>query len=1016
MKLPRLAIEQYQFTLVMVLLLTLLGVASYFTMPRSEDPQFDFPSASVIAIYPGATPDDIEQLVVDPLEDAINELEDLRKVRATIEDGLAVVSVQFLNGTDPDDAYNDVLEAVADTREDLPRELASLRVQKESATDVTILQVALVSETAPYTRLQRLAERLETRMERVPGVKRVETWAYPDREVHVSVDLDRLRARGLSLARLADAIRAADANIPGGDLDAGGRRFNIRTSGDFGSLDDIRRTIVAADGDHIVYLEDVATVAYGYEEARYRARYGGRRAVFVTAIQREGSNILDVRRGLGAVVEAVRADLPDGVTLHTVFDQSISVRKRVSGFFANLLQGVFLVGLVVLFAMGLRASLIVMVVIPTSIFMALGWVDFAGYGLQQMSIVGLVIALGLLVDNAIVVTENVDRFLQRGEDGRKAALKGTTQVGWAIVSSTVTTLLAFLPMVLLHSSTGDFIRSMPVTVIFALTASLFISLTLTPFLASRFLRQRPRPAGRRAGSAFERALAKVVEGPYRRTLRAALAHPGRVAVAAVVVFAASLSLFPLVGVSLFPKAEKPQFLINIDTPEGTSLNRTDAVARYVEGVLSRQDGIDGYATSVDHGNPRIYYNTFPKNEIPTHAQILVDAGEADPAPLVRALRDSLAGYPGARIEVKEFMQGPPVTAPIEINVAGDDLETLRTLAAEVERRMAALPGIIDLDNPSARRKTDLRVAINRDKAGMLGIPLVEVDQTVRAAIAGLPVAGFRDRDGADHDVVLRLPLDGRPGIDDFDRIAVATVTGRQVPLRQVAVPTFESGPTRIHHRNLERIAPVTADVRDGYNVAEVTAEVISRLEEMDWPDGYRFLVGGEQESREESFGGMGKALLLALLGIFGVLVLQFRSFSQPLIVFAAIPFAVTGAILALLLTGYTFSFTAFVGLTSLVGIVVNNSIILVDYANQLRAGGRTVDEAVREAGETRFVPILLTTMTTIGGLLPLTLQGSTMWSPLGWAIIGGLVVSTLLTLVVVPVLYRVLTPRATAAA
>lgn len=1014
MRLPEIAIEQYQFTLVMVVLLTLMGVASFFTMPRSEDPQFNFPAATVVAVYPGANPADVEQLVVDPLEETINELEDLKKLVTTIEDGVAVIFVEFLNSTDPEDAYNDVVEAVADTRGQLPEDMASVDVRKQSPTDVNILQVALVSESASFRQLQRLAERLETRLERVGGVKKVDTWAYPDQEVRVALDLERMRELGLSLQHVTDAVRAGSANIPGGDLDIGGRRFNIRTSGDFDSLDDIRSTIVFAQGEDIIYLDDIATIGYNYADESHRARFNGERAAYVTAVQREGSNIFDVTEGLQEQLDRFEAALPDGIALQTVFKQADSVAFRVNGFFSNLLQGVLLVGLVVLFALGVRASFIVMLAIPISIFMALGGVDLTGYGLQQMTIVGLVIALGLLVDNAIVVTENVDRFLRKGEMGARAAILGTKQVGWAIVSATVTTLLSFLPMVLLQTGTGDFIRSMPVTVIYTLTASLFISLTLTPFLSSRFLKAKnpkSKTQNQKSKRPLQRLLSKVAVGPYRRSLRYATAHPVVVLVAAITIFAGSMGLFPLVGVSLFPKAEKPQFLVNIDMPEGTSLDKTDAVARYVESVVEEYDEVIRYASNVGHGNPRIYYNEFPKNETPTHAQLVVEGEDFEKTSLVvRELRQRLGRFPGAKIEVKEFAQGPPVVAPIAIRVVGDNLEVLRAMAAEVETIIANTSGTIDIDNPSSRRKTDLHVDINRDKAGLLGIPLVEVDRTVRAGMAGLPVASYRDHDGEDYDIVVRLPIENRPAIHDFDQISVASMNGARIPLRQVATLDFDSSPTQIEHYNMERVATVTADVAEGFNVAAVTQEILDQLEEQSWPSGYRYVAGGELESREESFGGMGQALLVALLGIFGVLVLQFRSFSQPLIVFGAIPFAITGAVLALLVTGYTFSFTAFIGLTSLVGIVVNNSIILVDYANQLRREGMSLIEAVQQAGETRFVPIILTTLTTVGGLLPLTLQGSTMWSPMGWAIIGGLLASTVLTLVVVPVLYKVFTP------
>ena len=1059
MKLPKLAIDNHQFTLVMILLLTSLGVVSFFTMPRSEDPKVQFPGGNIIVVYPSANPTDLEQQVVDPLEEAVNELEDLKTIETTIEDGLAVVSVEFLASTDADEKYDELVEAVNTVRGDLPPEIASLEVQKVSPSDVNILQVALVSETASYRQLEQEAERLEQRLERVGGVKRVDTWAYPEQEVRIELDLEKMREIGLTLDQVVRAVQSSSANIPGGNLDAGTRRFNIRTSGDYASLDDIRRTVVFARADRVVYLHDVASVGYDYEDATYYARFNDQRSVFITVLQRDGTNIYDVRDELQEHLTAFAGQLPTTIHMETVFDQTESVSYRVGGFFNNLMQGLLLVGLVVLLALGVRAAAIVLLAIPVSLFIATGWLDVTQFQLQQISIVGLVIALGLLVDNAIVVTENVNRFLGRGDSGRQAAIRGTSQIGWAIVSSTVTTILAFLPMVLLQTGTGTFVRSMPVTVIYALSASLLISLTLTPYLSSRFLRkkyggvgiwaygrkllfgerkQNPRAAEpeptelkKNTGTSsqrppkpphahpptpvFQRWMNRFAAGPYHRLLGTVLARPVLVLATSVAIFAGSLALFPLVGVSLFPKAEKPQFLINIDTPKGTSLDKTDAVARYVEALLAERPEVRHYATNVGRGNPRIYYNSWPKNESSSHAQLFVETRNRDQheiAALIRDLRAAFALIPGAEIEIKEFAQGPPVEAPIAIKVIGDDIAVLRTLAREVETLMAQTPGTLNLDNPIARPQTDLHVHINRDKAGLFGIPLVEVDRTVRASMAGLPVANYRDPDGEDYRIVVRLPIEDRPSPADFDRISVASMTGARIPLRQVAAVEFQAGPTQIEHYDLERAATVTSDVRVGYNTATVTAQLIEKLDAVAWPPGYRYYVAGEQETRQESFGGLGQALLIALLGIFGVLVLQFRSFRQPLIVFAAIPFAITGAIMALLLTGYTFSFMAFIGLTSLVGIVVNNSIILVDYANQLRQGGHSVLDAIREAGETRFTPILLTTLTTIGGLLPLTLQGSTLWSPMGWAIIGGLLVSMVLTLVVVPVLYKVFTPAA----
>jgi len=373
---------------------------------------------------------------------------------------------------------------------------------------------------------------------------------------------------------------------------------------------------------------------------------------------------------------------------------------------------------------------------------------------------------------------------------------------------------------------------------------------------------------------------------------------------------------------------------------------------------------------------------------------------------INELRSKFDNIPGVRIEVKEFEQGPPIEAPIAIRLFGENLDKLRDISKEIEELMIETEGTVNVFNPLSTSKTDLWVKINREKAGMLGVPLVYIDQSVRLAINGLAVTNFRDTEGKDYDVVLRLPVNEKPQIEDFNRIYVSSMTGAQIPLKQLATIEFKKTPMVIDHYNLERLVTLTADVTGGKTVNQVTNDIITQLDKLEWQKGYSYSIGGEQESRQESFGGMMKAVLVAVLGIFAVLVLQFRSYVQPLIVFSAIPLAIIGSVLALLITGYSFSFSAFIGLTSLVGIVVNNSIILVDYINQLRAKGKSVLEAVKEATEVRFIPIVLTTTTTIGGLLPLTLGGGSLWAPMGWTIIGGLIASTFLTLMVVPVLYK----------
>ena len=1006
MKLPAIAIANHRFTIVIILLLGLLGVVSLNSMPRSEDPQFKFPAAMVRAVYPGTSALDMEKLIVDPIEEVINELDDIRVLKSDIEDGLAVIQVEFLYGTDPQDKYDDVVAEVTGIRDTLPNNIALLAIDRISPIDVNILQVAITTAEHSYLSLKKLAETLEKQLERVPGVKKATIEALPQQQLHINANLSKMKELGVGLEDLLQAIRRSGTNLPGGHVLAGNRRFTVRTSGDFRTIEQIKRTAVYSTPGNIIYVEDIADIKLANQLPAYRARYDGEQAVFVSVVQREGSNIFAVMSGLENVIERFAKTLPDGVNVAVAHNQAESVDERVTQFFDSLLQGLVLVGLLTLLLLGLRSATVVILAIPVSVLIGLAWLDLAGFGLQQMSIAGLVIALGLLVDNAIVVTENVSRFLRQGLSPREAAAKGASQVGWAVVSGTLTTVLAFVPILGLQTGAGNFLRSMPVTVILTLIASLIVALTLTPLLASLILRGQTR----KKNPILLRAVQSFAHGSYKSIVVYSLRHPWQILIIASTVLFGSIVLAGKLGVSLFPKAEKPMFMVNIELPEGASFDQTEAMSMQVENILQAYPQVRSISTNIGKGNPRIYYNIFPKRQVPNFAQLVVrlNTGKlSEVEPFVAQLREQFAQIPGGRITVKELLQGPPYEAPISIRVVGDDLNQLLIAARDVEKIILDTPGTVNVDNPIDKPKVDLHVNINREKAAMYGVAIQSIDEVIRASLVGVTVSQFRDASGEDYPIIVRQRklVDDRPKINDFNRMMVKSASGELVSIRQLVTLEMKSALPRFQHHMTERMARVTADLKGGYQAEPVTNAIVEKLNQYDWPRGITYQVGGEQEKRKESFDGMTKVLLIAMLGIFAVLVLQFNSFSQPAVVFTAIPFAVTGMVLALWITGYTFSFTAFIGLTSLVGIVVNNSIILVDYANLLRNNGKSLQEAIVESGQTRLLPILLTTMTTIGGLLPLTLSNSVMWSPMGWTIIGGLMVSTLLTLVVVPVLY-----------
>lgn len=1008
MRLPELAINNRQFTLMIFFVLIIMGAGSFLTMPRTEDPPMDIPGASIIAIYPGGNPVDLEELILNPIEEAINELEDIKVISSGIKEGIVVVSVEFNFETNAKDKFDEVVRQVNSIRSGLPENIADLSVMQWSSTDVAMLQLALVSETSDLNRIHRSAEKLKQELEKVNSIRKVEIFAFPEEEVRISLRMDKMAAMNISAENVTDAIKSNNANIPGGQIDLNNRSFNVKTSGSYKTLGEIENTVVSSREGSLTYLKDIAEVGFDNADYDYRARYNGIPAIYLTVNQKEGLNIFHIDRDLQPVIDEFRKNLDPEISLFTVFSQVESVDNRVNGFFRNLIQGIILVGALVFLSLGFRASLLVIIAIPLSIFIGLGWLDIYGFGLQQISIAALVIALGLLVDNSIVITENIERFVKEGKSGKQASIEATAQLAWPVITATLTTMLAFIPIITMPDKSGEFIQSLPVTVILTLLASLLIALTLTPVLASSFLSRISRTRTTR----FRKVIDLIIHGAYDRTLQYVLKYRVITVISAILLLGGAGVLFLRVGVSFFPKAEKPQFLLRIQLPEGSGIENTDRVTRDVERVLDTIPLVTAYASNIGYGNPRIYYNAVQKKYDQNFAEVFVNLQNYEVSSfdsLVNSLREKFSDYPGARIFIKEFEQGVPIEAPLTIKITGSDLDVLKEKSGKVHSLASNIPGVINCENNLDRKNIDLFFNINRDKANMLGVPVHSIDMTLRTAIAGMKVSEFRDSEGNDFPIVLRLPAGSRVNLQDLDRIHVRSLSGEMIPVRQLLKVEFKEAPGVISHYNLSRDATITADIKKGFSLDDIVGELETEMKKMEWNEGYHYRFTGEIESRNESFGGMARASIIAVIAILALMILQFRSMRQALIIFSAIPLAIIGSVLALFITGYSFSFTAFIGLISLIGIVINNSIILVDFTNLLIRKGSGIMEAIVEAGKTRFTPILLTTLTTIGGLLPLTLRGGTLWAPMGWTIIGGLLVSTFLTLLVVPVLYSLLT-------
>ncbi len=813
MKITNYAVKNYQFTLIIFIMIIVLGLTTLLNMSRSEDPEMHAPTFTVVVVYPGTSPGDMEELVVKPLEKEIWGLENIKRIRTTIGDGVAALRVEYKYNSNVDNKYQEIVRVVNSKRPELPADIASIDVQKFQPSDVNIIQVALVSENASREKMKYYAEKLQDELEKLPALKKVEIHGIPDPQVRVELDLEKMSQMHLPLSAVTGSLQSEIANIPGGSIYAGPRSFNIKTSGNFQSIEEIKNTIVSSSGKNI-YLKDVAKVYYGFEDTKYKTRLNGHRCIFITAAQKEGENISKTKQGYETVLAQFKKTLPSNIDQVQNFDQADNVNRRLGSLGEDFIIAILLVA-VTLLPLGFRSAMIVMISIPLSLSIGLVLLNLFGFNLNQLSIVGLVVALGLLVDDSIVVVENIERWMLEGHTRMEATLKATGQIGKAVAGCTAMLIISFMPLVFMPEGAGDFIRGLPMAVILSVFASMLVSLTIIPFLSSRLLKNHMMPEG----NIFMRGLKKIIHGSYARLLDRSLNRPVFTIATAAVLFGLSLYVFNIIGFALFPSSEKPQFLINITAPPQSNILYTDNITRSIEEELKKVPAITYFASNVGKGNPRIYYNEVPENEKSEYAQIFVQL-DNHTAPdkkmaIIESLRKKWTPYPGAKIEVKNFEQGPPVVAPVEVRVFGDNLDTLRSLAAKVENMLQNTDGTIYIDNPVDQLKSDIKVDINKEKAQLLGIQTVNIDKTVRLAVAGLNMGKYTDQDDKDYSILLTRTKEEIPTLDVFNNLYVNNSQGVAVPVGQVSALKLETSPQVINHQEKKRVVSVKASVKKG---------------------------------------------------------------------------------------------------------------------------------------------------------------------------------------------------------
>ena len=1011
MKITNFAVKNYQFTLIIFLLFAVVGVLTLFTMPRSEDPTIHPPEYLITVIYPGTSPKDMEEQVVKPIENKIYGLENIDKMLTTVEDGVAAIQVKFKYGVDINNKYQEIsTEINALKNSELPKDIYLIKTEKISSSDVKILQVALVSDNASDKLLRDEADILKTRLEKITNLKEVKYAGMPEQEIRVDVQLDKLAQMKIPLNIVAGSLQSEAADIPGGSINLESKIFNVKTSGKLKNVEDVANTVIYNANGKIIYLKDVAEVSYKSEMVNHITRVNGHRCVLVTAAMKDNVNIAKVQEEFLPVVDEFSKALPSTIRLVKTFDQANMVSQRLGHLGFDFTLAIVLV-VITLLPLGFRASLIVMISIPLSLALGLIALNLLGYSLNQLSIVGLVVALGLLVDDSIVVVENIERWLREGHSRMDAVLKGTKQIGVAVIGCTATLVIAFLPLAFLPDTAGEFIRSLPMAVITSVLASMIVALTLVPFMGSRILKTHTHGEG----NYFLKQLQKFLTYSYRGIMPRALKWPKTTIAISLLLSVLAFFLFTKTGFKLFPTSEKPMFLINIKMPLQADIPESDRVTKLVENELKQHKEIVYYTSNVGKGNPQIYYNVHQQDVKPDFAQIFVQMdNEASPdskVELIKQLREKFKNFPYAKIEVKDFEQGTPIEANIVVRVFGDDQNKLRELSFKVEDILRKHPGTVYVNNELNTYKSDVKIKIDKEKARTLGVLTSDIDKVIRMAVAGLTVGDYIDDRGDSRNVVLTLARDKFSNLDAFKNLYVNNIQGVPVLVNQIATISFETSPTAINHFDKSRFAKVTSLTKENVYANDVLKDIVPQLNQLKMPAGYYYKLSGEAESEGDTLGGNFLSVILLSTFLFiGVLLLQFKTFKGIIIVLSIIPLGILGGVVMLLITGHPMSLVSIIGFIGLSGIQVKNSLLLVDFTNQLRAEGYSIDDAINKAGETRFLPVVLTSITAICGLIPLALNANPLISPLAIVLIGGLISSTILARIVTPVMYKLIPP------
>lgn len=1011
----RASLSYPQVTVAMVIMLVLTGIYALLRMPRREDPKIHVRTGIVAAFYPGASAAEVENQVTHKVEQRLFKIEGVRrgKTYSTSMNGSMFVNVEVEDGVkDTEKFWSKLRLDMAELKAtELPDGVMGPVVDYDFGDTVAVL-IAIHGDHYNYRELKDYSERIEAAIRRIRAVSKVKRIDEQKEEIEVNGSLDRISQYAVTPEQVSKALQGRNMVHYAGAVPTEHGKPPIQSTGAFQTEEQIRHVMVdVTRTGQPVYIGDLADVRRVYKDPTQYARSRGERAMLLSVEMQEGNNIVDFGKELHASLDSLRPLLPPDLKLDMVADQPRVVAQRVKDFIREFGTAIASVILVTVLLLPFRVALVSAVAIPVTISATFGLLNTFGIELHQVSIAALIVVLGMVVDDAIVIADNYIELLDQGVNREEAAWRSATELAIPVLTATLTIICSFLPFLMLSGTTGEFISALPLTVAIALATSFIVAMLLTPLLCHFFIRKglhQPENGGKKRRSPLE-----LMQLGYNRVIVVAMKmKPVALAAGAVAVIAGAIVLQHLPQ-RFFPFAERDQFVVDVWLPEGWRVEATDAAIRRIEAVLQRDKEVVNYTSFVGSSAPRFYYNVNPQLPDKNYAQLLVSTTSAEATPrLVKELRPKLAqAAPEARVFLRELQQGPIQEAAIEIRLTGEDDKVLRYLGNQVSTLLERTPGSLDVHSDWREDAYRLKVDVREEVANRLGFTNANIGRELAGGFEGESVTTYWEGD-RDVTVALRLAPTLRQSFQNVsDTYLISPVTGARVPLDSIAAVSAVWDPGRIVRRNGVRTMTIRSWSDGSVLPSQVLERIKAKTDALPLPPGYRLAYGGEYENQNDTFPEMVKALLVSCIAIFLILMFQFRSVIDPLVIMAAIPLGLLGASLGLLITGNPFGFTAFLGIVSLGGVVVRNAIILVDYIREKVKEGVEIEEAAVEAGERRLRPIFLTTMAAAVGVTPMILSGSSMWSPLGSAIAFGLVGSMFFTLIVIPVLFVVIHKR-----